>query len=303
MTIQQNSRIQKSPVRQYWEAGLNPIAIRSDGTKAAAEPWLDYQKRRAREDEIKDWEQRYDAFALINGSISQGQETIDVDDPQCVEALLEKIDPTLRSRLVINATPSGGMHILTRCSIVSPSMKIAHDENGKVRIESRGEGAYTIAPGSAASTHRSGNLYAIRQWPNFPRIPLITQEERVHIWQCCLAFDNTDRKVEAERKKLLKSSIERYTSRSHASRTATPVTGELARQELIKCGWTTADNQSFARPGKSGGVSGKFNTALEDGKEIFTVFSTNAGDLSPESGHVNWSLAKLVNKLRSKENI
>lgn len=301
MTTQVISRPKTMTIRNYWEAGLNPIPIRDDGSKAAAVPWKEYISRRARTDEIESWEYSYWSFAFVNGWISRGQETIDVDDPQCVKQLLSEIDPLLRARLVINNTPRGGVHIMSRCSKVCASMKIALDENGKVRIESRGEGAYTIAPGSAPSTHKSGKPYTIRQWPNYPHLPVITPAERVTLWQCCLKFDDSARHVEVERKKLYKSKIGPYISRQQSGYHPRPDLGVLSRLELQKAGWTTTDDQTYTRPGKADGTSGKFNTTLTDGSEIFTVFSSNAGGLSPEDGHKNWSLDRLIQALHAAE--
>ena len=302
MTIQIIADSQVLPLTEYWMAGLNPIPIRADGSKAAAIPWKEYINRRATEDEINHWQFAFKSFALINGAVSGGQETIDVDDPSCIDSLIERIDPSLSSRLVINNTPRGGGHILYQSSTVCPSKKISLDQNGKVRIESRGEGSYTIAPGSSPLTHPSGKLYSIRRWPNYPHLPVITDEERAHIWQCCLEFDDKARHIEAEHEKLLKSAMERYTSRTPSSKHVLPKLGEAARHELLKAGWSSSDNQSFTRPGKSNGTSGKFNIA-NDGREIFTVFSTNAGGLSPDDGHKNWSLFDLIQKLRIEKTI
>jgi hypothetical protein len=58
---------------------------------------------------------------------------------------------------------------------------------------------------------------------------------------------------------------------------------------LTRHGWTTRDGVIWTRPGKSFGTSAKLVTA-QDGTSVLTVFSGNAGPLSPTESHKSWSL-------------
>ena len=130
------------------------------------------------------WHPHYlnDGYVGITcGKVSGGVECLDVDiknDPTAtINYRYEKVIPEyLYKKLLIQITPSGGMHLIYRCleAIIGKSEKLAYSAEGNVIIETRGEGAYFC-------THR--NDY---QWltPGIDlanlefNIPVITREER-----------------------------------------------------------------------------------------------------------------------------
>ena len=54
--------------------------------------------------------------------------------------------------------------------------------------------------------------------------------------------------------------------------------------DAILTGWTSRDGEHWTRPGKSFGVSARVVIA-DDGSELLTVFSGNAGPLSPDGSY------------------
>ncbi len=58
--------------------------------------------------------------------------------------------------------------------------------------------------------------------------------------------------------------------------------------DAILTGWTTRDGEHWTRPGKQFGVSARIVVA-DDGSELLTVFSGNAGPLSPDGSYRTWN--------------
>lgn len=167
------------------QAALNIIPIRTDGSKAPdLKEWKTYQERFATDAEIFDW---FDVpnppgIGIIHGIFSGGSEAIDIDEPALVEAFekrLEEIAPGLLAKLIVVRTPrdgGGGRHYYYNYDTYEFSMnggvkrgnqKLAQrkesDGSVKTLIETRGEGGYTIAPGSPAKTHPTGRPYKLIQ--------------------------------------------------------------------------------------------------------------------------------------------
>ncbi len=129
------------------DIGLSIIPVASN--KQPFKSWAKYQREIA---PISDWHSHYKnqgTVGIITGKISGNLECIDIDiknDPQktIITEFANLILKDLLKRLIIQTTPSGGLHYIYRCpeAIIEKSQKLALHSNGEVILETRGEGGY-----------------------------------------------------------------------------------------------------------------------------------------------------------------
>jgi len=133
--------------------GLSVIAIRP-GTKVPVGLWKRYQTNRMTENEARSQFIEGMNIALLGGAVSGHLECYDFDKSDLYKPFmdtLESVNPELHKKLVVTQeTPSGGYHILVRCTDpIDGSKKLAmgpkyQGEDGKLKqdtlIESKGEG-------------------------------------------------------------------------------------------------------------------------------------------------------------------
>jgi hypothetical protein len=125
-------------------------------------------------------------LCLLCGAASGGLECIDFDDKgSAFPAWKEAIDaamPGLTARLVLEHSPSGGIHAVYRCpeAATPKTGKLARTEEGRTLIETRGEGAVFLCwptPG-----------YRLLQGA-FTALPEVTAAEREAIIATARTFD------------------------------------------------------------------------------------------------------------------
>lgn len=152
----------------YIKAGLSVVPIRTDGTKALALQAGErktYEERLANESEIARWFGPH-GVAVLGGKVSGNLVCIDFDFK--AEEFFPKwcalIPQELLDQVVINQTPRPGYHVIYRVDgTIPPTTKLATWPNGmtskgptiETAIETRGQGAYFIVPGSPETTHAS----------------------------------------------------------------------------------------------------------------------------------------------------
>lgn len=129
------------------EFGLSIIPVSSQ--KLPFSPWKEYQAKLA---PIENWHTHYlnqGTIGIIAGKISGNLECIDIDiknDPNntIISELANLIPDNLLSRLIVQSTPSGGMHYIYRCpeAIIDKNLKLALHTDQTVILETRGEGGY-----------------------------------------------------------------------------------------------------------------------------------------------------------------
>lgn len=127
--------------------GLSIIPVSSK--KSPFNPWTEYQTKIA---DISVWHSHYvnqGTVGVITGKISGNLECIDIDlknDPNntIITEFNELIPDELLARLLIQSTPSGGLHYIYRCSdaVIDKNLKLAHHTDKAVILETRGEGGY-----------------------------------------------------------------------------------------------------------------------------------------------------------------
>ena len=125
---------------QYIGNGLCTLpAIRSQ--KRPMCKWTKYQHELPTEAEWEGWKFA-DALCIVCGKISGNLLMIDFDQQgKALPEFKSRIAPELYSRLVIEQSQSGGFHIIVRSEAPIPGNTVlAKDSDGKVLIETRGEG-------------------------------------------------------------------------------------------------------------------------------------------------------------------
>lgn len=285
---------------EYRDAGISVIPLDIDGSKAPAKivwdpfrqefrklRWNPYRARFATDAELAEWFLKPLGIGLVCGIISGGLEVMDFDDGSLFEPWRQQVTEIVE-RLPVVETPSGGWHVLYRCCEIGGDVKIAMDPSRKKEtlIETRGEGGYIVAEGSLCATHATGLPYVQYSGPYLPSVPAITPHERRELWRAARTFD---KRSAAEKQKL----IAKYHQPSVGAKPAAGnpvVQGFNARASwdsiLRPSGWNSHDGIHWTRPGKASGLSAKVVIA-DDGNEILTVFSGNAGPLSPSGSFKN----------------
>ncbi len=127
--------------------GLSIIPVSSQ--KIPFKPWAEYQSKIAPIDNWYDHYMNQGTVGIICGKISGNLIVIDIDiknDPELsiFEDFMDFFPRALKNRFLMQRTPNKGWHIIYRCpdAVIEPSQKLALHIDGKVIIETRGEGGY-----------------------------------------------------------------------------------------------------------------------------------------------------------------
>ena len=275
-------------VYRLWQQGkLNVIPINPDGSKSPPAKWRKAIRSRLHPfDWVSYWRDGY-ACAIVCGESSgnmicvdgdwqnaDGLEVLD-DDAALLPEL--KVPWELLTRLVIVRTPKKGHHVYYRCSEYGPGRVLAGTQEGRTRIETRGQGHYVLCPCSVIA-HDSGKPYELIQG-DLCAIPTITPEERAVLLNAARAFD--ERPVGAldhDQVPKPKHQDGGYRSWWTSMGIETPWMkfNRLASWDdlLEPQGWEEVRSGYWRRPGKDGpGISATTDRAAEG---CFYVFSTDA---------------------------
>jgi len=144
-----------NPFIEALHAGLSPIPVRA-GSKVPAVQWKQYQVEPVDELTANEWHLKGYGIGLVCGQVSGRLMCLDFE-AGVMDQFMEiaqrmrhaKMEAAFTSWLngYSESTPSGGLHVLIRLQgegPCPPNEKIARDRNGKVLIETRGEGGYVI---------------------------------------------------------------------------------------------------------------------------------------------------------------
>jgi hypothetical protein len=282
--------------KNYLSEGLSVIPIILDGSKKTSIKWKPYQSRLATDSEVETWFCGGDrGIGVVTGEVSGNLTVIDFDEDadETFAKFWDRISENHKSiadRLMVVRTPRPGYHIWFRyIESVGKSRVLAYSspqpiedelnesENlkalPKVRIETRGEGAYVIAPGSPLEVHSSRQPYEIVHGHPAALSP-ISQDEREMLFDICRDFN------ECEAKNVQWKRREKYVG--------PPRPGDIfnrhadLKQMLLEVGWTvsfeSADGVThLRRPGKTTGSSANLGWVRdEEGLPLLYVFSSGA---------------------------
>lgn len=275
--------------REYSLAGLSPIAVRVDGSKAPIE--TGWQKIFAADSYLtrQFGNRKRAAIGILCGAASGGLEVLDIDRAELYELVVECIEaesPGLMERLPIVRTGSGAFHVYFRHTVRNASgnppggTKLARRENpstGKVEtlVETRGHGHQVVAPGSHVDVHPAKRPYEHIAGPPLTETPNITAEEREIILKAARSFDQMPHTVQVDQDQ---SPRERPPEGRNLPGDAYDRTGPKWSEILEPKGWAfvkkCGESERWARPGKEG--DGCSATTNYDGHDLLTVFSENA---------------------------
>jgi hypothetical protein len=266
----------RDKARQMVEAGFSVLPCYAD-KRPAIPSWKDLQGRRMTPAEIDLYFRNTERLAIIAGDVSNNLEIMDFDEPAAFEPFVDLVreqSPTLPEKLVKIQTPSGGYHLIYRCSESVPgNMKLAMSKDGRqVRIETRGQGGYALTAPSDGYITLQGDLI---------NTPIITLSERSILTNTAACFDlrqpDQDRKPAAAT-----NSGNRPGDRFNAEH---PMPELLARYGWPEYRRTTA-GMGYTRPGKDRGCSG---VLLAETGNLY-VFSSSAAPLEPGQSYTPFAL-------------
>ena len=183
-------------------AGIVPLPVRTDGTKAPGLAWKEYQERKPTIDELVEWfTGDTDGIGVATGTISGHLEMVELEGRALEAGALSRLENYARdhaaidlfNRLVdgyLEQSPSGGIHILYRIDGggVRKNTILARTPERKVLAETRGEGGYVVTAPSGGRTHDTGNPWKIISG-SIEDIATITINERDLLWALVRMLD------------------------------------------------------------------------------------------------------------------
>jgi hypothetical protein len=260
---------------KYIDNGISviPVHDRDEGDKAVKSPclksWKKYQTVLMEKEEIfylMDVMYNTTAVGLIGGKVSGNLEFIDIDVKYKagIDAVLftdlKILYPDLLAKVRIHKTPSGGYHIVYRCTDpVEKNQKLAArpatDEELKERpknktynfLETRGEAGYVLAPPALG-------YQVVKDVP----IPVLTLAERNSLISLCRSYNEI---ITPERApyKPTKSEDAYYETNPFEDFNNRCNPSEI----MYELGWKECGHSNhfvwYTRPGKATGVSMGFN--------------------------------------------
>lgn len=155
-------------LNRHWS--VIPVAARD---KRPIVPWLEFQRRRASEDEVTNWYRRWPEanVGIVTGVVS-GLVVLDIDSRHGGDASLDALLKEHGSlpRTVEAVTGSGGRHIY----FAHPGCLIRNKVGMRPGIDVRGDGGCIVAP---PSVHPCGASYFWREDRSPNEAPLATMPE------------------------------------------------------------------------------------------------------------------------------
>lgn len=264
---------------EYLAAGLSCLPAVRSGKHPATGPWRTWAERLPTAIEVEAWfANRPDAVCIVSGRVSGNLECMDFDNGgELFNAWRNSIAPDLFTRLLVERTPSGGYHVVYRCTgEVAGNLKLARGVRGgrlSTLIETRGEGGlFLCAPTEGYVLEQGG----------FSDIPVIGEDAREALLAAARALDESS----APAARPAPSCAMSGTGAGFFERPGDDFAarGDV-RPYLEAAGWRMIGerpegNELWRRPGKdSGGHSATF-----DGR-VFYVFSSNAAPFESERGY------------------
>ncbi len=270
-------------IRSYRRAGLSVLPAIPVQKRPALSGWKRYQQQLPSDAEVEAWAaNKLGGLCLVCGRVSGNLELIDFDHGgQFYGPWCERVGPALLERLVIERSQSGGMHAVYRCTEpVGGNAKLAQAADGRVMIETRGEGGLFLCAPTPGYELIQGDL---------AELPVLTTQERAVLIEAAKGLNQAGDGVHVE-------SIQGCTL-SPTAPCGRPgddynQRGDL-RALLVKHGWRPAGcrsdgNEHWTRAGKSSGTSATLR------ENTLYVFSSSAAPFEPNRGYSPFAVYALL---------
>lgn len=296
----------------YHEAGLCVLpAVRKGDVKKPTVEWVPFQSRCSSRQELEVWfsgKRSPKSVCVVAGAVSGQLEMIDFDlggasfKPWCEIVRAEAAG--LLERLVVESTPSGGRHVIYRCSDgIGSNTKLA---TRRVRTEGPDEVVYhgrgykpRYDPAAAAyfiyvtliETRGEGGLFLCAPSPgygvvqgSFAELPNISSDERDTLLAAARAFNEALPKPKRDPVPTGRHAAGSRPGDDFNARGDPRPTLEADGWSLVRQG----DNEHWCRPGKASGTS----ATLKNG--VFYVFTSNAPPFEPGEAYSPFAVYALL---------
>lgn len=294
MTATETTSTLITAARLWFDSGYCVVPSNEDGGKRPWGRWKEYQNTRLQWQDLVDLLNtgKYTGIGVITGAASGNVEMIELEGPndsavrrlgQVIAAAEYYKDQQIvdlvnrMTRGCIEKSAGGGFHFFVRVTdgAAKGNLKLAHDSQGKVISETRGQGGFVIvAPTTGRNGHPEGATYMFARDTNPTGTLEVTSDDRDvlhYLFEEALNEKLVDPVSEPTRAK--KSSEPRTGESTFDAYRKTPWTDILAPH-----GWTFSHHAEgrdhWVRPGKQKD-EGTGATTIEDGPMY--VFSSNAG--------------------------
>jgi bifunctional DNA primase/polymerase-like protein/AAA domain-containing protein len=279
----------RATVAQAIEYELSCWPPRQDGTKAPEGSWGTFTKRRPTRAELTEvYASPRCGVGLICGEVSRGLECLDIEDRETwntfVGAMADAGITDLGrevARGYMEYAPSGGVHWLWHTDAPQGNTKLARHADGRVRIETRGEGGYVIVAPSFGPIHPTGNSWTLAHG-GIPTITTLSAGDRDALLTVCRNLDEGPRVTpvpDAERTP--------YEDKGRPGDVFNQ-RGDWASDVLEPAGWTKVgqmgEQEYWRRPGKDRGHS----AVLHIDTGVLVSFSTST-PLEAEKGYTKFT--------------
>lgn len=279
---------------------LIPVRDKDDDNNIAKTPytgWAQYQKKIIPIDRLfTEMDEKYNttAIAMICGAVSGNMFVIDVDVKYYpgIDGMLfdqiKSIYPELWERLRIHKSPSGGYHIIYRCTDAVPgNLKLAKRNATDAElttkpktktycyIETRGEGGYVLMPPSMG--------YTVSQDRD---IPVISNDEHEALMAICRNFNEL---VQIDKYTPTKADTGYYDTNPFEDFNNSTDAETVLQDHGWKFFAKRGEYIHFTRPDKDKGTSATFNLRTR----VYYNF-TSTGDLEEDKGYQPSTLLSIL---------
>ncbi|NLF32986.1 MAG: hypothetical protein GX591_19135, partial [Planctomycetes bacterium] len=291
----------------YLSANLCALpAIRAE-KRPSIGPWKQYQTRKPTVAEWSAWlANGPEAICILCGSPSGHTEIIDFDaGGELFKAWWASIPATLQEKLVVERTPSGGYHVIYRCSCaVCGNIKLAQRKVGDkvvTLIETRGEGGLFLCAPTPGYELTQGDLANPAVLSEEERDVLLQAAWELNEYLPPVANGPTGSANSPHIGPVSSNSPHMCGCASHnGDRPGDDFNnrGDV-RAVLEEHGWVRLTdrqgrdgNEYWRRPGKPRGWSATLKECSEG--RIFYVFSSNAAPFEPQTGYAPFAVYTLL---------
>jgi hypothetical protein len=259
------------------QCGISVLPPAQDGTKRPdSTSWKQYQKRHPTPAEIDHWYANgRTGIGWVTGYISGGLEVVDFDDRTIYREYKSLATKCGLGELVarveagyLEHSPNGA-HWAWRVARVAGNTKLAQRADGKVLIETRGEGGYIITAPTYGDVNRAGKYELISG--GVETIVGLKPDEREELFSLARTFD------EKVQQKQAVPDTRHMPDTRHGDRPGDDFNARATWQEILEPhGWVLVYTRNgvghWRRPDKKLGVSA---TTGHDEGDHFYVFSTS----------------------------